>query len=400
MPALRLWSRPLFLALPVLFLAACQDHSVPTVVPEDMGPETSTAQAPRGPSLHAPQQVATWFSRSGSEVMALPLTVFAAHDPAENRVVFGVRHESAIPGIEGALERLGVPPSGYTIRVTEPIHFASTTLRTEHRPTKGGIQINFGNYVCTLGFNVDHGGGRSFVTNSHCTDQQGSSGNTAYYQPVASTSPSAIAYEADDPAYARIPGCSRGKVCRYSDAARALYQSGTESSRGEIAKTDGVNTGSLNVAGSFTVTSQDNSTTSFSGTMHKVGRTTGWTSGGVSSTCATVNVSGSNIQLLCQTLVQNNNAVIVQGGDSGSPVFRITSGDNVQLVGILWGGNTSGSLFVFSPLKQIQDELGGMTATSDGSGGGGGDGGGGGGDGDGGGGGGCVPRGPNGNNCK
>jgi hypothetical protein len=84
-----------------------------------------------------------------------------------------------------------------------------------------------------------------------------------------------------------------------------------------------------------------------------------------------VNVSGSNIQQLCQTLVTNNSAAIVGSGDSGSPAFQITSGDNVRLVGILWGGGGS-TQFVFSPLKNIQDELGAVVATSDGSGGGGG----------------------------
>ena len=124
------------------------------------------------------------------------------------------------------------------------------------------------------------------------------------------------------------------------------------------------------------MTSQENTNTSFSGTIHKVGRTTGWTSGTVTGTCVNVNVSGSNIQQLCQTLVTNNSAAIVGAGDSGSPTFKITSGDNVQLVGILWGGSGS-TQFVFSPLKNIQDELGAMSATNDGSGGGGGGGGGG-----------------------
>jgi hypothetical protein len=82
-----------------------------------------------------------------------------------------------------------------------------------------------------------------------------------------------------------------------------------------------------------------------------------------------VNVSGSNVQQQCQTLVTNNSANIVGAGDSGSPVFQITSGDNVTLIGILWGGGGS-TQFVFSPLKNIQDELGGVTATFDGSGGG------------------------------
>ncbi len=156
-----------------------------------------------------------------------------------------------------------------------------------------------------------------------------------------------------------------GKVCRYSDAARVLYEPGIDS-QARIAKTTGENTGSLDVAGHFSIASQDNSSTHFSGTMHKVGRTTGWSSGTVSNTCATVNVSGSNIQLRCQTLVEGNGQ-IVAGGDSGSPVFTRTSGDNVMLRGILWGGNSSGNLFVFSPFSAVQNELGALDATTDGT---------------------------------
>jgi hypothetical protein len=183
--------------------------------------------------------------------------------------------------------------------------------------------------------------------------------------------PTVIAVEVADPNYLEgIPGCSAGKVCRKSDASRALYNSSTASTQGVIAKTTGVNSGSLTLAASnFTITAQDNTNTSFSGTVNKVGRTTGWTAGTVSGTCVTVNVSGSNVQQQCQTLVTNNSANIVGAGDSGSPVFQITSGDNVTLIGILWGGGGS-TQFVFSPLKNIQDELGGVTATFDGSGGG------------------------------
>ena len=49
----------------------------------------------------------------------------------------------------------------------------------------------------------------------------------------------------------------------------------------------------------------------------------------------------------------------VGSGDSGSPVFAISSGTNVTLLGILWGG--SGSSFVFSPLSNIEGELGALT---------------------------------------
>jgi hypothetical protein len=351
----------LLLTAAVLFLAACQDLTEPAAAPD-------AAFNAQGSPGHG-QDMRALFARSAPEVMALPQTVFGGIDERANVLVFGVENAGVERGVRNVMTRLGIPATNYRVEVTEPIHFASDNLRSKHPSTVGGLQIHWSNYVCTLGFNVDHSLGRSFITNSHCTDIQGTTGSTAYYQPSSSIDSSPIAYEAHDPSYTRGGGCSRGKVCRTSDAARALYVASAGSTRGVIAKTTGVNNGSLSVSGSFTVASQDNSTTNFAtGTeVNKVGRTTGWSSGNVTSSCSTVNVSGSNIQLLCQTLVQRSGSVIVQGGDSGSPVFRITSGDNVQLVGILWGGSTSGDLFVFSPLKNIQDELGGVVATSGGS---------------------------------
>jgi hypothetical protein len=348
------------LAAYVLLATACQDISQP-VTPGD------PAFNAQGNAIG--QDMRAMFAAVSPEIMALPHTVFAARDEAANVLVFGVENANAAFAVATALSRRGVPASAYRVEITEPIHFAIDNLRSRHRPTVGGLQIHWSNYVCTLGFNVLHSAGRSFITNSHCTEQQGTTGNTAYFQPSSSVDSSPIAYEADDPSYFKGGVCSRGKNCRYSDASRALYQSGASSTVGSIAKTSGPNNGSLAVTGTFEISAQENSTTRFDvgATVNKVGRTTGWGQGQVTNSCTTVNVSGSNIQLLCQTLVQRSGSVIVQGGDSGSPVFTITSGDKVKLVGILWGGNSSGDLFVFSPLKNIQDELGAVTATSSGT---------------------------------
>jgi len=341
-------------------LAACGDVTDSLLSPPD------DAVLSGGPHL------ADQFANTSPEVMALPGTVFAARDQETGQLVFGVERPEVANDIAPIMARRGIPEAAYRVQLTEPIHFMST-LRDVHRPVVGGVQIHWSQYVCTLGFSVDHAGGRSFITNSHCTDSQGSTGNTQYNQPSRTVAPDPIGFEADDPAYFRGGVCSRGKVCRYSDAARALYEPGIES-QARIARTTGENNGSLEVAGHFSIASQDNSSTHFSGTMHKVGRTTGWSSGTVSNTCATVNVSGSNIQLLCQTLVEGSGQ-IVAGGDSGSPVFTRSSGDNVTLRGILWGGSSSGNLFVFSPFSAVQDELGSMNATTDGVGGDGGNGG-------------------------
>lgn len=308
----------------------------------------------------AQDRLAALFPDASRDVMALPGTVFADHDEAAGKLVFGVENEHAIPGVQQSLEARGISADDYVIRQTEPIRRLAT-LREAFRPTRAGTQIHFGGYVCTLGFNVDHAGGTSFITNSHCTNTQGGTEGTQYGQ--ASLSQGVVAVEAADPNYVAGGSCSAGKVCRSSDASRALYNGTAASARGVIAKTTGLNTGSLTTATtSFSITAQDDANTSFSGTVNKVGRTTGWTAGNITNTCATVNVSGSNVQLRCQTLVTNSSATIVSGGDSGSPVFKITSGDNVTLIGILWGGSGT-STFVFSPLKSIQDELGAVTAT-------------------------------------
>ena len=52
---------------------------------------------------------------------------------------------------------------------------------------------------------------------------------------------------------------------------------------------------------------------------------------------------------------------IVAGGDSGSPVFRINHNGQVTLLGNLWGGNSSGTQFVYSPIANIERELGPLT---------------------------------------
>jgi hypothetical protein len=335
--------------------AACQDTTPPTSPPDGPLEARTGGQDP----------LPGWFARSSPEVLALPGTVFADHDEANNRLLFGVENAAAIRGVTNALARLGIPSSAYKVVVTEPIR-QMTSLRARWRPTRGGIQIHFTQFLCTLGFNADDAGQRSFITNSHCTAKQGGVESTVYYQPTSTVDATAVAVEVEDPQYFRGGACPQGRKCRYSDSSRARYNAGTASERGLIAKTSGPNNGNLNATAAFTVTSQDNTTTRFPiGTVvNKIGRTTGWTQGRVTNTCVNTNVSGSNVTQLCQTFVQNaGGAVVVGGGDSGSNVFRITSGDNVQLVGILWGGNSSGTQFVYSPLQQIQRELGALVAT-------------------------------------
>ena len=110
----------------------------------------------------------------------------------------------------------------------------------------------------------------------------------------------------------------------------------------------------MTIQGNFTITGEGSPVAGQ--TVSKVGRTTGWTRGSVSATCVHVNVSGTNITQLCQTLVSAG----VGSGDSGSPVFRQQgTGTTVTLLGILWGSSGS-STFAFSPISNIEAELGAL----------------------------------------
>jgi hypothetical protein len=333
--------------------AACAD-SIPTA------PSPDPSLAVQG----SQDRLGKWFNPAAAAVLALPRTVFADNDEKAGKLVFGVEDASAIAEVRVTLARLGVPRADYSVEITPPVH-ALATLRDRFRPTQAGSQIHFFIYVCTMGFNVSHSGGRSFITNSHCTQHQGGVEGTEYFQPLSSVDPTVIATEAADPEYFRGGVCPLGAKCRYSDASRALYSADVPSVQGEILRTSGPNNGDLNVTGVFTITQQDNETTNFPVGMvvNKVGRTTGWTQGEVTRSCVHTGVFGSNTVLLCQTFVSNPaGAAVVGGGDSGSGVFSIRGRDNVRLLGILWGGSGS-TTFVFSPLKSIQDELGAVTAT-------------------------------------
>ena len=296
-------------------------------------------------------QLERWFAQASAEVLGQSGAVFVDADEASNRVRIGVER-GANGRARSLIARLGIPADAVIVEETEPITFAAT-LRQRVRPVVGGLQINFPGFLCTLGFNAVRSGQNSFITNSHCTNTQGGTEGTRYWQPLESVDPVRIGTEVADPVYFRGNGCPAGRRCRFSDASRAAYAANIQFTLGSLAKTTGPNNGSITINGRFNITGEGSA--AVGQTVSKVGRTTGWTRGAVTNTCVNTGVSGSNIVQLCQTFVSAG----VGGGDSGSPVFRGTSG--VTLVGILWGGNSSGTQFVYSPISNIEQELGALT---------------------------------------
>jgi hypothetical protein len=164
-----------------------------------------------------------WQTAASTEALSLRGTVYVDADESRNRVKIGVERGTPAGQVKAALARMGVPASAAVIEEVEPITNAAT-LRDRIRPVQGGLQINFPGFLCTLGFNARRGTQRSFITNSHCTEEQGGNQSTPYWQPSQTSAPTRIATEVHDPGYTQGNGCPAGRRCRRSDAARALCQ--------------------------------------------------------------------------------------------------------------------------------------------------------------------------------
>lgn len=295
-----------------------------------------------------------WHQQMSPEVLTIPGVVSTDNNEMKNRLQIGI---TGSPGVREEVEKvlsiLGVPLEAVVFSEEKPIE---PYLRSRRRPLRGGLQINFGNFLCTLGFIAVRNGVNGYVTNSHCTTTQGGVQNTVEHQPSASGTTNRVGIEIADPTYVGGgAGCPAGRVCRRSDSSfiQVPHPSGpaVTIARGTIAR-PAVNSFTWNGVDIFNITSEGSALVGQAVT--KVGRTTGRTAGTVSQTCVNTNVSGTNITQLCQTFANYGNA----GGDSGSPVFRITALPSVVLVGINWGGN--GTISVFSPISQIQQELGAL----------------------------------------
>jgi len=310
------------------------------------------------------KQLQRWQEAATVEALAVRGAVFVDNDETVNRVRIGVENLSAMGQVRAVTARLGIPDDAVIVERADPIQQVATLQNAVDRPVRAGVQINFPGFLCSVGFNATTPAGqKSFVTASHCTTTQGGVESTPYWQPLQTVAPTQIATEVADPVYVRNgPGCPRGRKCRVSDASRAAYIDGANQGLGLIARTSGANNGSLDIVGSFTITSDD-CTSALGGclaagvTVNKVGRTTGWTSGSITNTCVNTGVTGTSIVQLCQTFVSAK----VGAGDSGSDVFQVTSSTNVKLAGVLWGCNSAGTQFVFSPFANVTRDLGALT---------------------------------------
>lgn len=322
------------------------------------------------------RQLMDWRARVGSLPHNGGMTLTDI-DETENRLKIGVEREGDRNRIVSEARRLGIPINALSIEVTGPPRL-ETSLRDYNRPPRGGVQVvpSDGLGGCTLGLNVEHYiYGHTFVTASHCTNVFGGVESTVMYQPLIDDDggPNRIGVEVVDPQFA--PGvwgiCPSGYICRLSDAALIKYDENVDfgpgmppyfdgwwwDTQGVVARTMG--TGSITIDASNPNITLDLIEECYwepcyynLRTVHKIGRTTGWTSASISNTCANIYL-GTRV-LLCQWMAPYYSG----DSDSGAPVFTLSEdGNDDALFGIHSGAYPNGQRW-FSRFRYIREELG------------------------------------------
>ena len=275
-------------------------------------------------------------------------------DEVENRVLLGVADANAIGAVRAEAARLGIPAAAVHVQ-TQPRPETRATVRDRFATTVGGIQIAFGGYVCTLGFNAKRSTGANvYVTNSHCTTTQYVSDGVAIYQNTVAAGNQIGNEVADRGMWACVTGVLS---CRQADAAY-ISNNGTRAiGQGGIARTAWATgaAGGLTVTGEYDIIGRSTSI-AVGSYLDKTGRTSGSTYGQVTNSCVTI---GS---LRCQDISK----VWSEGGDSGSPVFVYIGGsgtaeNDVRLHGVMWGGPGSDYTTTYSSrLAGIEADLGAL----------------------------------------
>lgn len=275
-------------------------------------------------------------------------------DEVENRLLVGVGDASAAAGVRAEAVRLGIPANAVATQTQQkPANRA--TVRDRFTTVVGGIQIAFGGYVCTQGFNARRVSNNTniFVTNSHCTTTQYATDGATIYQNTVASGNAIGAEVADRALYACVSGVAS---CRRADAAYISHNGTRTVGQGGIARTAWATgrAASLTVTGEYDIVGRYTGTLPVGTYLDKTGRTSGSTYGQVTNSCVTI---GS---LRCQDISK----VWSEGGDSGSPVFVYLGGsgaaeNDVQLHGVMWGGpGTDYTTTYSSRLAGIEADLG------------------------------------------
>ena len=231
----------------------------------------------------------------------------------------------------------------------------------------GGIQHETGWYTntCTIGFVTERDDVEGLVVASHCTNEDkdvGGVDDADIHQPNDPlVGENIVAEETIDPVLYNIDHdqCPDGWVCRYSDAAFAELDSDMSLDLGEVAKPEEVGETDVDPAGTTFTTTSDSASVSVGDEIYYVGRSEDWQTAEVIETCGYA-IFLPNIRIICVVTAEvTGDSDNPSAGDSSAPVLKPSSGNNVKLMGTLFGGSVAHpDEFDFSSLGNIYLELG------------------------------------------
>lgn len=302
----------------------------------------------------------------------------------QNRVEVGVTSDEAAARVREALGRAGVPLDAVLVTPMEaPRYFAADdSLTSFARTVEGGRLIyslgtNDGSPgACTAGLVGRGKAGTVFagkfwmLTASHCTSTTRAMDDTYFEQPRSEVfGEGGLAREAFDGREWNIGETNSWWTCNYQDGCRhsdaVLLELFPTAERtlavGRIARPTAKD-GSLvvNKSNPFYVT--DVNATYSLAPVHKVGITTGWTSGTIYDGDADADISyedgtGGLTWYINVGLIKSMGA---DHGDSGAPIFEYSgSGNQVKFRGTLVGSTTMGftRYIVYSPLASFNADI-------------------------------------------
>ena len=305
-------------------------------------------------------QLSDWYALMKSEgIWDQEGVIMLDLQEASNEIYIGVVSEADVEPVYTFLVGIGIPREAVTVERIEQVTSSSHSIqdRAHNDKMAGGYQIQNGNELCTLGFVAIRDGTAGFVTAGHCTEGDPYDGGVAstnqIHQPGGSN---LVGFEDTDPSFSTsLTGCTDSDGCRHSDSAFIRFSSGVQYNRGWVAKPS--SWWGVSVAPDtdhYSITS-DSGAYAVGDEVIKVGRSTGKTKGDITHSCFEAD-DGTNNDWIGTYLCQVQVDVRALGGDSGSPVFKVRSGDNVTLVGILTHSNSS--TYQFCPTGRIFLDLG------------------------------------------
>ena len=286
----------------------------------------------------------------------------------ENRIHIGLWDGDQIDDALRVMGKLGIP-QGAVILEEDQIRGAADkdSVTAKWRPLVGGIkhQKSWNGITCTIGFVTERDDVEGMVVASHCTNSDGDVGgidNADVHQPNDPlVGGNIVARETIDPELTdfNYAACPDGYECRHSDAAFADIESDESLDLGEIAKPEGIGETDVDPAGAtFDITS-DTGGFSARDEIYYIGRVGGWYTAEVLDTCAKAYV-GDNVGILCVGKARvTGSSPDPSNGDSGAPVVKLDTGNDVELLGTMFGISTAHpDVFFFSKIGNIYMELG------------------------------------------